>query len=72
MARAKNPKTKALCRALESYPYQGTGFHDLAVLTPIFNFVLGPVPGEGPDCHFPNEFWFCLPIPARIRGVMYF
>ncbi len=34
----------------------------LAVLTTIFNFVLGPpqgVPGEGPDWRFPQEFIVC-------------
>ncbi len=48
----------------------------LAVLETIFDFVLGPpprgVPGEGPDRHFHQETRGFGPIPARIRGVIYF
>ncbi len=49
----------------------------LAVLEPIFNFVLGPpsppgAPGEGPDKHFFWEIGGFGPISARIRGVMHF
>ncbi len=41
-----------------------------------FCFFLGPPsPGgsrEGPDCHFPSEIGGGWPVPARIRGVIYF
>ena len=41
----------------------------------IFILVLSPlppgVPGEGPDCHFPQDIGGLGPIPARIRGVIY-
>ncbi len=49
---------------------------DLAVLKTILNFILGPIPrglpGEGPDCQFPQEIMGFGPIPARIRGVRCF
>ena len=47
-----------------------------AVFDDAFDFVLvSPPPGgsgEGPDCHFPLEIGGLGPIPARIRGVIYF
>ena len=51
--------------------------HNLDLLKTVFNFGLGPlvptgVPGEGPDTHFPEEIMGLVPIPARIRGVIYF
>ncbi len=47
--------------------------YDVAVLKAIFNFYLGPPPppggpGEGPDCHLPEEIVVFGSIPARIRG----
>ncbi len=48
----------------------------LAVLKTIFDFDLGPpprgVPGEGPDCQFPQEIGGLGAIPARIRGIIHF
>ncbi len=38
----------------------------------MFDFARGQtppeVPGEGPDCHFPEEVKGFGPVPARIRG----
>ncbi len=49
----------------------------LAVLSMIFDFYSCPplprgVPGEGPDCHSPQEIGGFGPIPARIRGAILF
>ncbi len=49
----------------------------LAVLKMIFNlFFLAPlpggVPGESTECHLSKEIGGLGPVPARIRGLIYF
>ncbi len=50
--------------------------HRPAVFQAALCFLLGPPPpggsGESPDCYVPQEFEGFGPVPARIRGVIYF
>ncbi len=70
LTRERHPEDHA------SLPQQGT-IKKAAVARPfqpssVFSFFLGApprgVPGEGPDCRFPQEIGVLGPIPTRIWG----